>query len=131
VKEEKEVAVAVVAVDTEMTEETTEVMAEETTVVMAEETTEMTEEVVAVEAVEEEDSVLQEIRIIVSLLKIFLLVAAGKILKIILEPLVMFASLTLEEEETADKWESLSTNIMMTWKQLLKNSTELAFIIQP
>jgi len=126
VKEEKEKE----AVDTEKIEGMTEDMAEETTGDMAEETTGMTEEAEA-EAEEEEDSVLQEIQIIVSLLKIFLLVAAGKILKIILEPLVMFASLTLEEEETADKWESLSTNIMMTWKQLLKNSTELAFIIQP
>jgi hypothetical protein len=111
-KEEKEVAV----VDTEMIVEMTEDMAEETTGDMAEEMTGMTEEEAEAEAEAEEgeDSVLQEIQIIVSLLKIFLLVAAGKILKIILEPLVMFASLTLEEEETADKWESLSTNIMMT-----------------
>jgi hypothetical protein len=111
VKEEKEVAVVV---DTEMIVEMTEDMAEETTGDTAEETTGMTEEAETEVEVEEEDSVLQEIQIIVSLSKIFLLVAAGKILKIILEPLAMFASLTLEEEETADKWESLSTNIMMT-----------------
>jgi hypothetical protein len=92
-----------------MTEVMTEVVMTEVMIVAVIET-EMTEEV----AVVKEDSVLQEIPIIVLLLRIFLLVAAGKILKIILEPLVMFASLTYEEEETEDKWESLNTNIMMT-----------------
>jgi len=97
----------------EMTEVMTEVMTEEVmTEVMIVAVIEivMTEE----EAVEKEDSVLQEIPITVLLLKISLLAVAGKILKIILEPLVMFASLTFEEEETEDKWESLNTNIMMT-----------------
>jgi len=102
--------------ETHSLEEMTEVMIEVMTEVVMTEVmivavteTEMTEEVV-----EKEDSVLQEIPITVLLLRIFLLVAAGKILKIILEPLVMFASLTYEEEETEDKWESLNTNIMMT-----------------
>jgi hypothetical protein len=94
-----------------MIEVTTEVVMTEAMIVAVIET-EMTEEVEV--PVEKEDSVLQEIPITVLLLRIFLLVVAGKILKIILEPLVMFASLTFEEEETEDKWESLNTNIMMT-----------------
>jgi len=96
----------------EMTEEvmTEEVMTEEVmTEVMIVAVTEMTEEVEV-----KEDSVLQEIPITVLLLKISLLAVAGKILKTILEPLVTFASLMFEEEETEDKWESLNTNIMMT-----------------
>jgi len=94
----------------EMTEVMTEVMTEEVmTEVMIVAVTEMTEEVEV-----KEDSVLQEIPITVLLLKISLLAVAGKILKTILEPLVTFASLMFEEEETEDKWESLNTNIMMT-----------------
>jgi hypothetical protein len=97
----------------EMTEVMTEVMTEEVMIevmIVVVTEIEMTEEVEA----EKEDSVLQEIPITVLLLKISLLAVAGKILKIILEPLVMFASLMFEEEETEDKWESLNTNIMMT-----------------
>jgi len=130
---------AEVGAETHSLEEIATTIAEEEVMTTAEEV--MTEVVLTIVAVveiemtevvaEKEDSVLQEIPITVLLLKIFLLVVAGKILKIILEPLVMFASLTLEEEETEGKWESLSTNIMTTWKQLLKNSIELAFIIQP
>jgi hypothetical protein len=110
----EEMAETIEVDETHSLEETTEVVMTEvmTEVVMivAVIETEMTEEA----AVEKEDSALQEIPITVLLLKIFLLVVVGKILKIILEPLVMFASLTFEEEETEDKWESLNTNIMMT-----------------
>jgi hypothetical protein len=106
----EEIATTTVEEEEVMTTVEEEVMTEDLTIVAVIEI-EMTEEV---GVVEKEDSVLQEIPITVLLLKIFLLVVAGKILRIILEPLVMFASPTLEEEETEDKWESLNTNIMTT-----------------